>query len=134
MQDNSGAFIVGWGHTRFGRNESTLEEMIADSAQQAIESAEIDPDQIDEIVVGQFNSGLQPLSFVSGLVANSQESLRFKPAAHIENACASGSAAIMSGLRAIEAGRARTVPVVGVEKNDLRSPRNSGFDTHGRRP
>lgn len=122
MADNSGAYIFGWGHTRFGRNESTLEEMITDAVQQAIESAEIDPDQIDEIVVGQFNSGLQPLSFVSGLVANSQESLRFKPATHVENACASGSAAIMSGLRAIEAGRARTVLVVGAEKMTHAAP------------
>jgi acetyl-CoA C-acetyltransferase len=42
--------------------------------------------------------------------------LRFKPATRVENACATGSAAIHQGLSAIEARRARKVLVVGVEK------------------
>lgn len=126
-----GAFIYGWGHTRFGRSDSSLEEMMSEAIALAIESAEIEPDQIDEIVVGQFNSGLVPLSFVSGLVANSQEALRFKPSTHVENACASGSAAMMSGLRALEAGRANTVLVVGAEKMTHAAPDHVGHALMG---
>ena len=127
MTSSEGAYIYGWGHTRFGRSQSSLEEMIDEAVRQAIKSAEIEPDQIDEIVVGQFNSGLQPLSFVSGLVANSQESLRFKPATHVENACASGSAAMLAGLRAIESRRANTVLVVGAEKMTHAAPDQVGL-------
>ena len=41
---------------------------------------------------------------------------RYKPAHRVENACASGSAALFSGLRAIDPGEARIALVVGVEK------------------
>ena len=42
--------------------------------------------------------------------------MRFKPATRVENACATGSAAIHQGLNAIAAGKARAGLVVGVEK------------------
>ena len=42
--------------------------------------------------------------------------MRFKPATRVENACATGSAAVHQGIRAIAAGAARIVLVVGVEQ------------------
>ena len=42
--------------------------------------------------------------------------MRFKPATRVENACATGSAAVHQGVRAIAAGAARIVLVVGVEQ------------------
>jgi acetyl-CoA C-acetyltransferase len=42
--------------------------------------------------------------------------LRFKRATRVENACATGSAAVHQGLRALEAKAARIVLVVGVEQ------------------
>jgi acetyl-CoA C-acetyltransferase len=45
--------------------------------------------------------------------------LRFKPATRVENACATGSAAVHYAIRAIEAKRARLVLVVGVEQMTL---------------
>jgi acetyl-CoA C-acetyltransferase len=42
--------------------------------------------------------------------------LRFKPATRVENACATGSAAVHQGIRAIASGQARIVLVVGVEQ------------------
>ena len=42
--------------------------------------------------------------------------MRFKPATRVENACATGSAAVHQGIRAIEAGAAKIVLVVGVEQ------------------
>jgi acetyl-CoA C-acetyltransferase len=49
-------------------------------------------------------------------VLQADPAFRFKPVTRVENACATGSAAIHQGLHAIAARRARNVLVVGVEK------------------
>jgi acetyl-CoA C-acetyltransferase len=54
--------------------------------------------------------------FPSSLVLNTLPQLRFKPATRLENACATGSAAIHSGLQAIKAGESKHVLVIGFEK------------------
>src|SRR6202043_2877758 len=50
------------------------------------------------------------------LVLQAAPDLRFKRATRVENACATGSAAVHQGLKAIEAKAARIVLVVGVEQ------------------
>jgi len=45
--------------------------------------------------VGHFNSGFSKQNFPSSLAMQSVPELRFKPATRVENACASGSAAIL---------------------------------------
>ena len=50
------------------------------------------------------------------LVLQANPALRFKPTTRVENACATGSAAVHQGIRAIEAGAAKIVLVVGVEQ------------------
>ena len=115
------AHIVGWGHTRFGRLESSsIEDLIADAARQAIASAGIGAGDVDAIFVGNYNSGLIPDGFISSMALSVDEALRFKPATRLENACASGSAAVYAARDAIRAGSARTVLVVGAEKMTLR--------------
>ncbi|MEK9833635.1 MAG: thiolase domain-containing protein, partial [Rhodospirillaceae bacterium] len=54
--------------------------------------------------------------FPASLVLQAHEDLRFKPSTHVENACATGSAAIYQGLNHIAAKKGRVVLVVGVEK------------------
>lgn len=108
--------IIGAGHTKFGRLDATLEQMIVDVTQEAIEDSGIAPDEIDAVFLGHFNSGLVPDGFASSLIHQAYPQLRFKPAMRAENACASGSAAIHAGIHAIRAGAARTVLVVGAEK------------------
>jgi acetyl-CoA C-acetyltransferase len=49
-------------------------------------------------------------------VLQASPDLRFKRATRVENACATGSAAVHQGLKAIEAKAARIVLVVGVEQ------------------
>jgi acetyl-CoA C-acetyltransferase len=115
------AHIVGWGHTRFGRLAgSSIEDLIADAARQAIAVAGIEARDVDAVFVGNFNSGLIPDGFISSMALSVDESLRFKPATRLENACASGSAAVYAARDAIRAGSARTVLVVGAEKMTLR--------------
>src|SRR5262245_50571168 len=111
------ACIVGWAHSRFGKLEGeTLESMIVTVARDAIEHAGIGPDDIDEIVLGHFNAGFSPQDFTASLVLQADDRLRFKPATRVENACATGSAAVHQGIRAIDARAARIVLVVGAEQ------------------
>jgi acetyl-CoA C-acetyltransferase len=111
------ASIVGWAHSRFGKLEGeTLETLITSVARQALEHAGIGPEDVDEIVLGHFNAGFSPQDFTASLVLQADDRLRFKPATRVENACATGSAAVRQGIRAIDAGAARIVLVVGAEQ------------------
>ena len=111
------ACITGWSHSKFGVNvEQTSENMIADVVEKAIEHAEISATEIDAIFVGTFNNGFQKQDFHGALPAVSQSDLRHVPAMRVENACATGSAAIHTAMNAIEAKKAKTTLVVGVEK------------------
>ncbi|GAB1576113.1 acetyl-CoA acetyltransferase [Bordetella petrii] len=114
--------IVGSGHTPFGRLDAlNLEQLIVMAATEAIEDAGVDPARIDAVFLGNFNAGLVPDAFAASLVLQASPALRFKPATRCENACASGAAALHAGMRAIQAGAARTVLVVGAEKMTARS-------------
>jgi acetyl-CoA C-acetyltransferase len=111
------ACIVGWAHSRFGKLEGQdLEALIAGVASAAIVDAGMAPADIDEIFIGNFNGGFVRQEFPASLVLQIDRALRHKPATRVENACATGSAAIHQGLNAIAARRARNVLVVGVEK------------------
>ncbi len=111
------ACIVGWAHSKFGRlEEHTIESLIVDVASGAIADAGIAPADIDEIVLGHFNAGFSPQDFTASLVLQASDDLRFKPTVRVENACATGSAAVHQGLKSIAARTARTVLVVGVEQ------------------
>ena len=111
------ACITGWAHSKFGVNlNQTSEDMIADVVQKAIDHAEISAKEIDAIFVGTFNNGFQKQDFHGALPAVSQSDLRHVPAMRVENACATGSAAIHTAMNAIEAKKAKTTLVVGVEK------------------
>ncbi len=110
------ACIVGWAHSRFGKLEGeTLEGLITKAAADALEHAGIGPDEVDEIVLGHFNAGFSPQDFTASLVLQTDDRLRFKPATRVENACATGSAAVRQGIRAVGAG-SRIVLVVGAEQ------------------
>ena len=109
--------LTGWGHSRFGKlPDETLESLIVSVAAEAIASAGIEPGQVDEIYLGQFNSGMVPLGFPSSLALQLSDDLANTPATRVENACASGSAAIQQGVKALLAGTARHVLVIGAEK------------------
>ncbi|MEO3940494.1 acetyl-CoA acetyltransferase [Paenarthrobacter nicotinovorans] len=109
--------LTGWGHSKFGKlTDDTLESLIVQVAGEAIENSGLDPKDIDEIYLGQFNSGMQPLGFTSSLALQVSADLANVPATRTENACASGSAAFQQGVKAVLAGTARNVLVIGAEK------------------
>jgi acetyl-CoA C-acetyltransferase len=111
------ACIVGWAHTPFGKLEGeTVESLIVRVATEALADAAVGPADVDEIVLGHFNAGFSAQDFTAALVLQAAPELRFKRALRVENACATGSAAVHQGLKAIAAKSARIVLVVGVEQ------------------
>jgi acetyl-CoA C-acetyltransferase len=111
------AAIVGWAHTPFGKlNGESVESLIVRVAGEALADAGVAPKDVDEIVLGHFNAGFSAQDFTAALVLQASPDLRFKRATRVENACATGSAAVHQGLKAIAARSARIVLAVGVEQ------------------
>jgi acetyl-CoA C-acetyltransferase len=111
------ACIVGWAHTPFGKLSGvTVESLIVRVANEALADAGIAASDVDEIVLGHFNAGFSAQDFTASLVLQASPDLRFKPATRVENACATGSAAVHQGLKSIAARAARIVLVVGAEQ------------------
>ncbi len=118
--------IVGWGHTKFGKLELDVEDLIIEAAAAAIADAGVPAADIDAVYLGWYNGGFSAQDFGSSLVMNGIDELRFKPATRVENACATGSAAVYQGANLIDSGRARFVLVVGVEKMTTSPPDEIG--------
>ncbi|MFZ3240165.1 MAG: acetyl-CoA acetyltransferase [Pseudolabrys sp.] len=111
------ACIVGWAHTPFGRlSNETVESLIVRVAVESLADAGLGPKDVYEIVLGHFNAGFSEQDFTAALVLQASPDLRFKRATRVENACATGSAAVHQGIKTIEARAARVVLVVGVEQ------------------
>jgi acetyl-CoA C-acetyltransferase len=111
------AFIVGWSHTPFGKLDvPDVESLITEVARSALDHAGVAPADVDFAAVGVFNNGLTPQGFEGGLVSLGEPGLRFTPAVHVENACATGTAALHTALDFIESGRGRIALVIGAEK------------------
>jgi acetyl-CoA C-acetyltransferase len=111
------AAIVGWAHTPFGKlSGESVESLIVKVATEALADAGIAAADVDEIVLGHFNAGFSPQDFTASLVLQASPDLRFKRAVRVENACATGSAAVHQGLKSIAARDARIVLVVGAEQ------------------
>ncbi len=111
------ACIVGWAHTPFGKHDAeSVESLVVRVTKDALEHAGVGPDDVDEVVLGHFNGGFSPQDFTASLVFQADDRFRFKPATRVENACATGSAAVHQAIKTIEAKRAKIVLVVGVEQ------------------
>lgn len=120
----SDSYIIGWGHTPFGKlDKMDLEQLIRDAVQPALDSAGLEPKDIDGIFLGHFNAGFVGQDFTASLPAVAMPEFRHTPAVRTENACATGSAAIWAALDAMAAGRMKRTLVIGMEKmNELTTP------------
>jgi acetyl-CoA C-acetyltransferase len=109
--------IVGWGHTPFGKLDAIdAEDLFREAALQAINTAGLSPSDIDGVFVGHFNGGFLRQDFSGALAAVAIPELRHTPSVRLENACATGSAAIWAALDALGSGRCKRALVVGFEK------------------
>ncbi|MBI2253018.1 MAG: acetyl-CoA acetyltransferase [Proteobacteria bacterium] len=119
--------IIGWHHLPFVKEDArSLEEMIVAAGAGALDHAGIGPEEIDAIYLGHFNAGFSAQDFPASLALGIDPALRFKPATRVENACATGSAAVHQGLQAIAAGKARHVLVIGAEQMSRVPPKEVG--------
>src|SRR3989440_9681483 len=109
--------IVGWAHSKFGKHDGLdVDSLTAEVAPGALADAGVSAADIDQVYLGTMNGGFVKQEFPASLVFQADPAFRFKPATRVENACATGSAAIHMGLNSIAAGKARIALVVGVEK------------------
>lgn len=95
----SDVYVAGWGHTRFGKLDATLEGLVASVGREALDHAGIEARDVDEVVLGNFNAGMNALAFPSSLVLQADDDLHGLPVTRVENACASGAAAVHTGVR-----------------------------------
>ena len=109
--------IAGWAHSPFGKHDALdVEDLVRLVAQPALDDAGVEASQVDAIFLGTFNNGLSPQDFGASLVAMAVPALRHTPATRLENACATGSAALHAAMHYIESGAGRIALVLGVEK------------------
>lgn len=110
-------YITGWGHTRFGKLDNVdCEQLFRDAALSALKSARVEPGDIDGIFVGHYNGGFVRQDFTAALASVAIPEFRHTPAVRLENACATGSAAIWAALDALASGRIKRALVVGLER------------------
>jgi acetyl-CoA C-acetyltransferase len=111
------AHIVGWGHTPFGKIDALdLEDLVRGAVEPALATAGLEASEIDGVFVGHFNGGFVRQDFSGALAAVAIPALRHTPAVRVENACATGSAAIWAALDALASGRVKRALVIGLEK------------------
>ncbi len=109
--------IIGWAHSEFGkRDEEGVEDLMGLVARQAVEHSGLSFDDIGAVYVGVFNAGFTKQDFPSSLVFQSVPELRYTPATRLENACATGSAAVHAGLNFVAGNRKKAALIVGAEK------------------
>ncbi len=111
------AQIAGWAHSKFGKSEAPdVESLMAEVIAPALDHAGVPASDVDGIFVGCFNNGFSPQDFTGALPGMVAAELADVPAVRLENACATGSAALYAALDFIEAGRGKVALVVGAEK------------------
>jgi acetyl-CoA C-acetyltransferase len=114
--------IVGWAHTPFGKLEDPdVESLMARVTGDALAHAGVGPEDVDGIYVGVMNNGFSTQGFEAAQVALGLPALAHVPATRLENACATGSAALYAALDFVESGRGRVALVVGAEKMTAKS-------------
>jgi len=106
--------IVGWAHGVFGKHASPgIEGMMAEVIPEALAHAGgVAP---EGVFLGTFG-GFTEQTFEAGLVGMAVPALAPVPVVRVENACATGSAAIEAALGFVDSGRGRVALVVGAEK------------------
>lgn len=109
--------VIGTYHSKVGRLDKSIYDLLTDAGKGALEDAGIEASKIGGIWIGNYSGGgFNNQEHLAPYAMNIDPDLRFTPATRVENACASGSAAIESAKNAIEAGEVDYALVIGVEK------------------
>lgn len=112
-----GVSVIGTYHTKVGRLDDSLYELVVKAGKGALEDAGVEAKDIGGIWVGNYSGGgFNNQEHLAPYALEINPELRFIPAVRVENACASGSAAIEAAKNAIESGEVDFALVIGVEK------------------
>lgn len=115
-----GAFVTKDKVTGLMTDTKTYYDLLVEAGRGAIADAGLDAKDIDAIYVGSCSpAGFANQEHVAPIAAEIDPALRFKPMTRCECACASSSVALYDAIYAVEAGRAKNVLVIGVEKMNL---------------
>ncbi len=114
-----GVAVVGAGISKFGAFPGkTSRDLFVEAFQNLCASVErgFDPDQIEALYIGSFNSErFENQGHLAPILAD-WAGLAPRPATRIEDACASGGVALRQGMLAVASGLYEVVLVGGVEK------------------
>lgn len=115
---NRSVAIAGVGITPFGKFQaSTVRSMTEAAVHDALRDAGLSGAQVDEVYFANAVAGIiTGQEMIRGEVALRHSALAGKPVINVENACASSATAFHLGVRAVAAGQADIVVVVGAEK------------------
>lgn len=114
----SGVYIIGAAMTAFGKRlNDSVKSLTAEVVCGVLADADI---EADAIKAAWFSNTRQPMlegqNTVRGEIALRPMGITGIPIANVENACASGSTALLQAMNAIRAGMAEVALVVGAEK------------------
>lgn len=114
----SGVYIIGAAMTAFGKRlNDSVKSLTAEAVRGALADAGLEASAID---AAWFSNTRQPMlegqNTVRGEIALRPLGIAGIPIANVENACASGSTALLQAMNAIRAGMADVSLVVGAEK------------------
>lgn len=109
--------IIGTAHSKFGKLEDSIYDLLIKIGKEALENSSVKPESIGGIWIGNYSGGgFNNQEHLSPVATEIHKAFRFKPSTRVENACASGSAAISQARNAILAGECDYALVIGVEK------------------
>ena len=111
-------YVIGIGHTRFGRFlERSVKSLAAEAVTAALADAQIEKKDLDSVYFGNAMQGLVTRQeMVRGEVALRAFGIDRIPIVNCENACATGSTAFHLAWQSISGGHAEVALAVGAEK------------------
>ncbi len=112
-----GVSVIGTFHSKFGKSEQSVYELLVEAGKSVLVDAKVPAKLIGGIWVGNYSGGgFNHQEHLAPFAINIDTDLRFVPTNRLENACASGFAAIQAAYTSIMAGEVDYALVIGVEK------------------
>jgi acetyl-CoA acetyltransferase len=114
----SRVYIAGAGMTPFvSRAETAVRQLAQSAASAALADAGVTPAEVQRVYFGNAADGLLTgQEMIRGQVALRTSTLAGTAVINVENACASGSSAVLAAFDAVKAGRCDVALALGVEK------------------